>query len=499
MERISNLLESKSEIAVDERLRVLFGNDSDFIVDLVDEDLMCRTYSVEHTSGFLYERCFIMIDAHTDVELADEEAFVGEPPLWFTEHDHRESPFFRMHEIAKKLDSENCRCFYVTRGSICNYDDMVEVWDEMRCGVWHDMQIDSLEIRPDEEPKPLSPFNPARIRHSCLSDEIYSTPADQAGKDVINIYLDEESGEYLVSSRDSAAMNASEFSDWLLSDLDKMAGLEAIKTAMRDFADFVIYDELAKNVNGGVSPHPEKISTSAVFVGNPGTGKTTVAKFYGKILYNVGLLKSAEVKVLSREDIINKPYYGMEEQNLKCIVGDMEENGGGVLFIDEAYSLCPEHDPKDPGHLVITNLMRIMDTHPDIALVLAGYPDEMERFLNGNQGLRSRLAGRIFRFDDYDVDTLIGIALSMLAAHNYDVTPAARSWLEQHIEDAYTDRDRHFGNGRFVEKLVERIFTIHARRIVHQGRYIPSEIMVIKAEDIPVYEPIRRNSNIGSH
>ncbi len=498
MERIRYLLDSDSDIAVDLRLRTFFlDNASCYKVDLVDDDAHSRTYSVESTSSSVQNICLIKMDAHTETELADEEEFMGEDPMWFSETSHRVSPLSLMREAGERMGVAACPCIYITRATICNYEDIVSEWDKRGYSVWSGMRLDSLEIMPDAEPEPLEPYTPFRqLRRSnatgsCNEENPRLNQAVE--KDVITIYLDEETGEYAISSRDSYAMDAKSFSDWLVEDLDKMPGLSSIKTAMREFADFVIYDELAKYANGGVSPHPDRITKSAVFLGNPGTGKTSVAKLYGTMLYNLGLLKSDEVRIVSRGDIINKPYYGAEEQNLARIVEEMEEDGGGVLFIDEAYTLCPEHDSKDPGHLVVTGLMRIMDTHPDIALVMAGYTEEMERFLDDNVGLRSRVAGRIFYFEDYDVDTLMQIALSGLSARNYTLTPAAVSWLEQHIEDAYADRDRHFGNGRFVEKLVERIFTMHAARIVRMGRFIPSEIMVIKAEDIPVYRPVREN------
>lgn len=493
MERITKILRGGNDKAVDAALRQLFKDDSDFSVSLVEQDSLSCTYVVEQTCGLLYDMCLIMIDAHTDSELADEERFMDEDPLWFTDKSHRVSPIYRLMEIAKRRDCQFCKCFYLTRGSICNYEDMMEVWDELRCKVCVNAYIDSLELRPDVTPEMLPPYTPAPSL-----DNIASLPCDLSSeddepkapveRDVINIYLDPDTGEYVVSSRDSTPMSPDGFVEWILEDLNKMKGLDCFKDAMREFAEFVVYDELAKDVNGGVSPHPDRISTSAVFVGNPGTGKTTVAKIYGKILYNLGLLNSPEFKMVSRDDIINKPYYGTEEQNIRRLIEDMRARKGGVLFVDEAYSLSPAHDPKDPGHLVITGLMGIMDRHPDIAVVFAGYPDDMERFLNTNHGLKSRLEGRIFHFDDYDVDTLLDIAVSKLQSHNYKLTPTALSWIGQHIEDAYMDRDKYFGNGRFIDKLVERIFTIHARRIVHRGVYIPDEIMVINADDIPIYE-----------
>lgn len=491
MELIQHLLETDSALPVDERLRTFFSENPDYEVSLVDEGSLSRTYYVEHTEGLLSDICLITMDAHTLTELADEEQFMEEEPMWFTESSHRVSPLFRMRELGEEMGHPNCRCIYVTRSVICNYEDIVAQWDAMDYAVWQCMNIASLEIMPGAEPVALEPYTPPRLPHKCQPgkepDTSLAFPAARE-EDVLTIYLDDETGEYVISSRDSTPMDVESFTGWLLEDLNKMTGLENIKIAMREFADFVIYDELAKYANGGVSPHPDRITKSAVFLGNPGTGKTSVAKLYGTMLYNLGLLKSPEVRVISRQDIINKPYYGAEEQNLRRILDEMEDNGGGVLFIDEAYSLSPEHDLKDPGHLVITSLMHIMDTHPDIALVLAGYTEDMERFLNDNRGLRSRLAGRIFRFEDYDTGALMNIAMSMFSSRNYTLTPTAVTWLEQHIEDAYAARDRHFGNGRFVEKLVERIFTLHAHRIVRMGKYVKSEIMLIKAEDIPLYE-----------
>ncbi len=232
--------------------------------------------------------------------------------------------------------------------------------------------------------------------------------------------------------------------------LDRLIGLTEIKQKVKDHAKYIQFLKLRKDKG---FKEDEEINIHSVFTGNPGTGKTTVAKMMGVLYKKMGLLSKGHVHEVDRVDLVGE-YIGQTAPKVKETI---EKARGGVLFIDEAYALARSNDDtKDFGREVIEILVKEMSNGKgDIAIIVAGYPKEMKYFLESNPGLRSRFK-QYFEFADYLPQELI--AISKLACEEKEVvlTEQATLVINDLITNAYRNRDRSFGNARFVYDLIEK-------------------------------------------
>ena len=189
----------------------------------------------------------------------------------------------------------------------------------------------------------------------------------------------------------------------------------------------------------------------AIFTGNPGTGKTTVARMLGKIYHSIGLLSKGDVICADRTRLVGR-YIGETEENMKTV---LEEARGNVLFIDEAYNLYEGTvDRKDYGAKVIDSLLTVLSQpNPDMVIIFAGYEKEMDAMLNSNPGLMGRFPYK-YRFCDYDAEQLMEIALHLFAKDDYIISDDAKAILQQKICDTLAQRTNNFGNARWVEQFI---------------------------------------------
>jgi len=238
--------------------------------------------------------------------------------------------------------------------------------------------------------------------------------------------------------------------DELLESLDKLIGLHQIKRQVREHAQYIQFLQLRKKL--GIKEE-EDVAVHSVFIGNPGTGKTTVAKMMGKLYKKMGLLSKGHVKEVDRVDLVGE-YIGQTAPKVREAI---EEARGGVLFIDEAYALARSNDDsKDFGREVIEILVKEMSNGSgDLAVIVAGYPKEMKYFLDSNPGLKSRFK-LFYEFDDYIPQELSQIASYACLSKNVKLTSEAQLLVDKIIVNAYRDRDRTFGNARFVHDLIEK-------------------------------------------
>lgn len=235
----------------------------------------------------------------------------------------------------------------------------------------------------------------------------------------------------------------------LLLEVDSLIGLDNVKKSIHENITYLNFNKLRKEKgfdDGSV------ISLHSVFTGNPGTGKTTVVKKLGMIYKKMGMLSKGHVYEVDRSVLVGE-YIGQTAPKVKKAI---DEARGGILFIDEAYSLARSgEDSKDFGKEVIEILLKEMsDGKGDIAIIVAGYPKEMGTFIDSNPGLKSRFS-QYFHFDDYLPDELYQIALYASSQKQLTIAPDAQFYLQEQLTEAYRKRDKSFGNARFVNAVIE--------------------------------------------
>ena len=268
-----------------------------------------------------------------------------------------------------------------------------------------------------------------------------------------------------------------------LTHIRNMIGLRELKEKLNRQIDRVNYDKIRHEA--GIKTKP--ISLHSAFLGNPGTGKTTVATLMGKVFHELGLLSQGHV-VFKERNTLTGTLWGSEEQKTREAIARAK---GGVLFIDEAYTLARIDDPKDPGLRIIETLLTTLsdESNRDIMIILSGYPDLMTQMLNKNPGMRSRIPN-IYHFDDYNPDELMLIAESYLSTNAFDIADDAKSALRREVERAYNQRDEKFGNGRYIVSLLENeVIQNLATRLMAKGAFDVERISLIEKCDVPLLQP----------
>jgi SpoVK/Ycf46/Vps4 family AAA+-type ATPase len=232
--------------------------------------------------------------------------------------------------------------------------------------------------------------------------------------------------------------------------LDALEGLYEVKTKVKEHAKYIQFLQLRRDKG---FEETETINLHTVFVGNPGTGKTSVAKLMGALYHKMGILSKGHIHEVDRTDLVGE-YIGQTAPKVREAI---ELARGGVLFIDEAYALSRSNeDSKDFGREVVEILLKEMsDGIGDLAIFVAGYPKEMKTFLDSNPGLRSRFKNT-FEFKDYLPQELIKISEIASRQHEVVVLPDAQARLNEMITEAFRTRDRTFGNARFIFDLIEK-------------------------------------------
>lgn len=254
--------------------------------------------------------------------------------------------------------------------------------------------------------------------------------------------------------------------DDLLANLDAMVGLGAVKAEVRAVVDEIQVHEWRRGAGlsvGAVSHH-------LIFAGAPGTGKTTVARTYGKLLRALGVLPKGQFREVSRRDLVGQ-YIGHTAEKTTVV---FEECLGGVLFIDEAYTLSRLAGAGgDFGQEAIDTLVKLMEDHRDsVAVIVAGYTGEMTDFLAANPGLASRFAKTI-EFEDYDADDLLQIIGAMATDGDYQLAPDASPLLRDYFTLARSAPG--FGNAREARRLFEGIRKAQSQRLRGLGRMPDTE------------------------
>lgn len=243
----------------------------------------------------------------------------------------------------------------------------------------------------------------------------------------------------------------------LTAQLDSLCGLTKVKEDVKSLINLVKVRKLRQQAELPVPP----LSLHLVFMGNPGTGKTTVARLLAKIYHAIGVLPKGQLVEVDRSGLV-AGFVGQTALKTQKVI---DQAIGGVLFIDEAYALVNQDNANDFGNEAIEVLLKNMEDHRDeLIVIVAGYTNLMEKFIHANPGLESRF-NKYFYFEDYDGGQLMEILRSMCKKNGYTLSPEGENWAEQELQTLYERRDENFGNARDVRNLFERAVSRHSDRV----------------------------------
>ncbi|MGN1413001.1 MAG: AAA family ATPase [Anaerovoracaceae bacterium] len=247
----------------------------------------------------------------------------------------------------------------------------------------------------------------------------------------------------------------------LLAELDSLVGLEAVKKDIHTLMNFIKVCKLRESRGLKTA----EVSYHLVFSGNPGTGKTTVARLLAKLYKQIGILKTGQLVEVDRSGLV-AGYLGQTAiQTAKVI----QEAIGGVLFIDEAYALV-ESEEDSYGKECIATILKAMEDHRDeLVVIVAGYDDLMYKFIEANPGLRSRF-NKYLHFPDYTGEEMTQIFQMQCKKNGYLLAEEAETLLREEFDRMYAERDDNFGNGRTVRNAFEKIIHCQANRLAEDPR-----------------------------
>ncbi|MET4653928.1 stage V sporulation protein K [Exiguobacterium sp. PvP048] len=261
----------------------------------------------------------------------------------------------------------------------------------------------------------------------------------------------------------------------LLIELHNLVGLESVKSKVDDL---IAYQKIQRmrHEKGLISL---KSTLHLAFMGKPGTGKTTVARIIGRLYKKLGLLSKGHFVEVSRTDLI-AGYQGQTALKVKKVI---EEALGGVLFIDEAYSITENNHSDSYGRECITELTKALeDYREDLVVIVAGYTDPMNKFLDSNLGLKSRF-NTFIEFEDYTAIELEQILLILCEKSNYILSEEAKNIVKIILEDLVESKEENFANGRLVRNIYDDLIMNHARRVANIENPSIEELSIIIKSD----------------
>ena len=297
----------------------------------------------------------------------------------------------------------------------------------------------------------------------CVDDDENESKAPTEQKDSISV------------KKDSVVVNEPLQGD-PYKELDELIGLTQVKDEVHSLANFVKLQK-QREKQGLKTP---KMSYHLVFTGSPGTGKTTVARIVARIYKDLGVLKKGHTVETDRSGLVAN-YVGQTATKTNAIV-DSALNG--VLFIDEAYALVPQNPSQDYGQEAISTLLKRMEDDRDkLVVIIAGYTNEMKRFIDSNPGLQSRF-NRYINFPDYTSAELTDIFKMYMKKNQYTLAPDAESYLKERFDYVVAHKDRNFGNARFARNVFEKSIQQQANRLAEQTNLTKTQLTELTIDDL---------------
>ena len=316
----------------------------------------------------------------------------------------------------------------------------------------------------------------------------YAHVAVKTAEDIFTSFISRGAEAVMVEEQDIRGYVPEERSlDDILGDLDRYIGMDEVKKAVREIA-FTVYNSVQRAQRG--LGEQEKSGIHIVLTGNPGTGKTTIARKLGEILEAIGYLDSGHVVEVDRSKMVS-PYQG---ETPKVVDRLCDKAMGGILFVDEAYTLAPvsqggERDQQ--GAQALEQLMKRMeDDRGKFVVIAAGYRQEMDNLFRINPGVRSRFS-YFLNIDDYTPDQLFAIMQVFAKEKKYVFTPEAEQLALKMITEIYNSRDKDFANGRTMRQLFDKICSKQAERLQkgNMAMLTNEQMMSIDVADIPYEAP----------
>lgn len=334
-------------------------------------------------------------------------------------------------DLASKLDAITNSYGEITR----NAAEVVDKQDDESLQVLLKKISDITNANPSKEVRQLA---------KALKDSIVAFCGYRYVKKVIN-----EEPEYQEDERTL---------DDLLKELNGLVGLDNVKQQVKDLIDYQRVQKLRRERGF----HSTKNTLHMAFTGNPGTGKTTVARIVGHVYKKIGLLSKGHFVEVSRTDLI-AGYQGQTALKVKKVIDSAR---GGVLFIDEAYSITENDHSDSYGRECLTELTKALeDYREDLVVIVAGYTEPMNKFFESNPGLKSRF-NTFIEFKDYSANELIDILKSVCHQNDYSLSKELVELLQKFFSEEVSEKDEHFANGRLARNIYDDLVMNHARRVV---------------------------------